>query len=127
MLRKILLLAAAGSLGTLSRAGLVWATTQVAGRHFPWGTLSVNVIGSFLAGLAVTLFEKKVFQSEDLHFLIMVGFMGAFTTFSAYMIDTAELAREGYFLKSVGNVLTQNILGISALLLGVYIGRMSGS
>jgi len=126
MLRKILLLAAAGSMGTLSRAGLVWATTQVAGRNFPWGTLSVNVLDRF-SPVSPSHFSRKSLSERGFTLHHHGRIHGAFTTFSAYMIDTAELAREGHLLKSIGNVLTQNILGIISLLLGVYIGRLSGS
>ena len=82
MWHEILWIALAGALGTLARYGLGGAVQTVLGQNFPWGTLVVNAIGCLLFGLVWTLAEERLLISGHLRFIVLVGFMGAFTTFS---------------------------------------------
>lgn len=124
MLHKLLWLALAGALGTLARYGLAGLVHRIDGISFPWGTLVVNLTGCFLAGLIWTLVEHRWPVSADTRVVIMIGFLGAFTTFSAFMLETGELARSGEWLYAVANIGLQNILGFAALFAGISLGRL---
>jgi CrcB protein len=124
MIQKLMLLALAGALGTLARywvAGLVYG---IKGAASPWGTAAVNLIGCFLAGLLWVLFESRWPVYGETRVLVLVGFMGAFTTFSAFILDTGELLRSAGWMHAAANVAMQNVFGVVALFLGVMLGRM---
>ncbi len=123
MLYKLLLLALAGSLGTLARYGLAGLIHRTAGTTFPWGTLAVNVLGCFLAGLLWSLFESRWPVTSATRTIVLVGFMGAFTTFSAYILETGALARSAEWLPAMGNIALQNGLGFIALIAGAALAR----
>ena len=119
MITRILLLSAAGAAGTLCRYGLTGLVHRFAGAGFPWGTLAVNVTGCFLAGAGWAVFETKWPAAGQARVVVMIGFMGAFTTFSSYILETQQLMRAAEWLPVAGNFLLQNSLGFLALLGGV--------
>jgi len=121
--QKIILLAIAGALGTLARYGLSAFINKIDGLTFPWGTFAVNIFGCFAAGLLWVLFENKWPVSGQTRLIILVGFMGAFTTFSAFILETSELARSAAWLQAATNILIQNGLGMAALFMGISLGR----
>jgi len=121
---KLLWLALAGATGTLARYGLAGLVHRISGASFPWGTLAVNIMGCFLAGLLWALFEHRWPVAGETRVLILVGFMGAFTTFSAFILETGELFRAAEWLQAAGNILLQNGLGFTALLIGIGLGRI---
>lgn len=124
MIQKLACLALAGACGTLCRYGLAGLVHRVDGASFPWGTLTVNLAGCFLAGLVWALFEGRWPVSGEARAVVMVGFMGAFTTFSAFILETGELVRASQWFYAAGNVVLQNGLGFAALLAGSMLGRM---
>ena len=124
MIQKLACLALAGALGTLARYGLVGFVHRTNGASFPWGTMAVNLTGCFLAGLVWTLFENRWPVSGETRTIILVGFMGAFTTFSTLILETGELLRSAEWMYAVANVAMQNVLGLAALFAGMAIGRM---
>lgn len=121
---KILFIALAGCLGTLSRYWLAGAVQKLFGASFPWGTLAVNIAGCFLAGFLWSIIEYRIQISGETRSIIFIGFMGAFTTFSAFMLETSELARNSEWLKMAANVFLQNGLGFAALFSGIVTGRI---
>lgn len=121
---KILFIALAGCLGTLSRYWLAGAVQKLFEASFPWGTLAVNLAGCFLAGFFWSLLEYRVQISGEARSILFIGFMGAFTTFSAFMLETSELARNSEWLKMAANVFLQNGLGFAALFSGIVTGRL---
>lgn len=123
MIQKLLLLALAGALGTLARYGLTMFVHRFENLSFPWGTLVVNVVGCFVAGLVWTLFESKWPVSAETRTVVLVGFMGAFTTFSAFILETGELVRSSEWLFTAANIAGQTGLGFVALIAGVGIAR----
>ncbi len=124
MLQKILLIAAAGAAGTLLRFALSGAVQKGLGSAaFPYGTLAVNVIGCFLFGLIFTLAEEKMLISSEARIILLVGFMGAFTTFSTFGFETAAFIRDSQWGFAALNVATQNITGILAIFGGIILGR----
>ncbi len=122
MVQKILLLALAGALGTIARYGLAELIQKTHNHPTLWGTLAVNLIGCFLAGLVWAAFEHRWPASQDSRMLLMIGFMGAFTTFSAIMVETGEIVRTASWLQGVGHLLLHNGLGFAALVVGVALG-----
>ncbi len=124
MIHKIGMLALAGALGTLARYGLAGLVHRFSGASFPWGTAVVNIAGCFLAGLLWAMFETRWPVSGETRTIILVGFMGAFTTFSAFILETGELARSAEWIYAAGNVAGQTGLGFIALFAGAAIGRM---
>ena len=123
MILKLSCLALAGALGTLARFGLSGFVQRVSGASFPWGTVIVNVTGCFLAGLLWSLFENRWEVSGQTRLLVLVGFMGAFTTFSTLILETSELLRSAKWMYAAINVTMQNGLGFIALFGGVALGR----
>ncbi|GFK94207.1 Putative fluoride ion transporter CrcB [Fundidesulfovibrio magnetotacticus] len=124
MLTKIALLSIAGALGTLARYWLSGAVYAVAGRDFPWGTWAVNLLGCLLFGLVWTLAEERGVFSGQARVMILTGFMGAFTTFSTLVFESAQLARDGQWLAMGLNLAGQNLLGFAAFALGVAAARI---
>lgn len=120
---KILALALAGAAGTLSRYFLAAWVQNLAGPDFPWSTWTVNILGCFFFGLVWMLCEERAYFSSEIRFIILVGFMGAFTTFSTYIFETAQLARDAQWLRVAANLAGQNILGFTALVMGMALGR----
>lgn len=124
MFVKLAVLAAAGALGTLARYGLTGAVHKLKGTAFPWGTLAVNLIGCLIAGFIWTLFEGREPVDAETRTLILVGFMGAFTTFSAFILDTSHLIRAADWTSAAANIAVQNVVGIVALFAGLALGRL---
>lgn len=120
---KLLLLFIAGGAGTLLRYGLSSLVQRHAGVSFPWGTLAVNMIGCFLFGWLWSLFEGRVEVSRELRAVVLVGFLGGFTTFSSFAFEAAGLLREGAWLAALGHLLGQNVLGVTLVFLGLAAGR----
>lgn len=120
---SLVALAAAGALGTVSRWSLAVAVQRWLGGGYPWGTLAVNVLGCFLFGMAWMLAENRSAVGQEVRIAVMVGFLGAFTTFSTYAFETHALLREGHLLTAAANLGAHNVLGIAALVLGAALVR----
>jgi CrcB protein len=121
---KLILLAAAGAAGTLARYFLGGLVQRLYGGSFPWGTFAVNMTGTFLFGLVWSLAEDRLVISGQARAVILVGFMGAFTTFSSLMFETGELMRDSQWALAFCNLALQNITGILFLFLGLMLGRL---
>lgn len=123
MLRHALFIAIGGSAGALSRYGLSKLIHISLNTSFPVGTLIINLTGSFLIGFFFELFEQTVID-PSLRGLITIGFLGAFTTFSTYSIETINLLRDGEMKQAAANILISNIAGIALAVLGIYLCRV---
>lgn len=118
-------LAVAGICGTLARYGLGgFVNSRLPGAAFPWGTLAVNGIGCFAFGLVWPLAEERLLISGETRQIVLIGFMGAFTTFSSFAFETAQLLRDAEWMLAMGNIMSQNVLGIAFMFLGMAVGRM---
>ena len=124
MLHKLVWLALAGALGTLARYGAVGLVHRFADSAFPWGTLSINVIGCFLAGLLWGLFEHRWPVHGDTRAIVFIGFLGALTTFSTFVLESGEFFRTAEWARAIGNILLQNGLGFTALFGGLAVSRV---
>ena len=120
---QLLAIAAGGALGALMR---FWASTGVyalLGRGFPWGTLVVNVGGSLLMGLLSALLIERLAASPEWRAGLLVGFLGAFTTFSTFSMETLNLIEQGAPLRAGLNMLLSVILCVGAAWAGLILGR----
>lgn len=103
-----------------------WLSSAVyaaAGRGFPYGTLAVNVLGSFLVGLLYVLMLERLSLGAEWRAFTLVGVLGAFTTFSTFSIETLNLLEQADYLKAFLNVLISVIACIGAAFIGVLIAR----
>lgn len=121
---KFVFMALAGALGTLARYSLAGFVQQFNSSFFPLGTLVVNITGCFVAGFLWTLFEGRWAVSGDVRTCVLVGFMGAFTTFSAFILETGMLVRSTEWIYAILNLLLQNGLGFGSLFAGILLGRL---
>nr|WP_321326876.1 fluoride efflux transporter CrcB [Thiomicrorhabdus sp.] len=114
-------IAMGGALGAMSRFAMSHHVYQWFGRDFAWGTLSVNVIGSFIMGLSAVLLVDKIAVSTEWRAFIMVGFLGAFTTFSTFSYETMQYIEIGELNKAVLNI------GVSVItcLVAVWLGMLA--
>ena len=90
-----ILVALGGAVGSMVRYGTGLAATRLIGPGFPWGTLIVNVAGSFVIGVFVEMIARRFNASEPARLLLVTGFLGGFTTFSSFSLDAASLMERG--------------------------------
>jgi CrcB protein len=120
---RYLLIALGGSLGALARYGVsLWVQERVAGA-FPYGTFLVNMSGCLIMGMAMTRLNEGGPASVNWRFLVPVGFIGAYTTFSSFEFETFRLIGQGLPLAAFGYVVSSVILGYLALWIGVVSAR----
>ena len=120
---KLVWLLVAGAVGALSRYALADLVQRHASAGFPFGTLAVNLVGCLLAGFLLEVLERQITISPEARVALMVGFMGAFTTFSTYLVETAGLLRDGEWVFASLNFAAQNLGGFAALLIGTALGK----
>jgi fluoride exporter len=124
VVQKILLLCCAGALGTLSRYGVSGLVQRMVGSSFPLGTFVVNLSGCLLFGLVFGLFEERIGLPSEVRFILLTGFMGAYTTFSSYMFESVTLLQHGQWLAAAGNILGQTVAGVLLTIAGLALGKM---
>lgn len=93
------------------------------GRSFPLGTLAINVTGSFLIGLLMTLFTERFQPHTNLRLLLVVGFLGGYTTFSSFEWETYAAVRDGAFWMGLANIAGSVMFGYLAVWLGALLAR----
>lgn len=124
MLANLLFIALGGGIGSVSRYLLSVGIQRLAnGFLFPFGTFSVNLLGCFLIGLLAGLAEYKGMFTPELRALLLVGFLGGFTTFSTFGYESVQLIRDGEFMLAGLNVVGQVILGLVGVWLGFVLAR----
>jgi CrcB protein len=124
MWSKLALIAVAGTVGTLSRYWLSGLIHRMFGSDFAYGTLAVNVIGCLLFGLVWALAEERMAIPVVARTVILVGFMGAFTTFSTFAFETMNYVKDNQLMLAFLNVAANCILGFAAIVSGVWIARV---
>lgn len=120
---NVLIIGIGGFAGAVSRYAVALWVGQRWGRSFPLGTLAVNVSGCFLIGLLMTLFLEKYMVSPEWRMFLIVGFLGAYTTFSTFEYETGGLLRDGELLWAGLNIILSVVFGFAALKLGELIAR----
>ncbi|WP_275098725.1 fluoride efflux transporter CrcB [Sedimenticola hydrogenitrophicus] len=115
---QVLTIAAGGAIGALMRFWVSIGIHGLFGRGFPYGTLTVNVLGSLVMGFLYILFLERMSVSPEVRGAVLVGFLGAFTTFSTFSIETINLIEQADFAKAGLNM----FLSVSASLLACWAG-----
>jgi len=116
---KWVILAVAGALGTLARVGMSTTVQRCVASSFPWGVTAVNLTGSLLFGVLFALISSRFPDHPHAQQFFLVGFLGAFTTFSTLMFDTVRLMQSGQMLSALGLLLLQNGLGLVCFWVGL--------
>jgi fluoride exporter len=119
-MNHVLAVALGGAIGSVLRFGLSHAVQALAGRHFPSGTLVVNVVGCLLMGFLFVCSERG---DAVLRTGVLVGVLGGFTTFSAFSIETWGLLQQGAWFRAGAYILLSVVLCIAATWFGVRLGR----
>ena len=124
---KLILLMSAGGGGTVARYLLSTAVQKFITGGFPWGTLAINVLGSFAFGFIWAVVGVHNGPSTQLRLLLLVGFMGGFTTFSSFAFETTKIFDDSGWWLAAANILMQNVFGIAAVISGIALGRLLNS
>ena len=120
---KLLYMSLAGALGTLARYGLSGVVQRWTTPSFPWGTTVVNLLGCFIFGFVWELTSERFLISGELHICILIGFLGAFTTFSSFIFESGKLFADGELLIGIGYMLIQNVFGLALFFTGLVLAR----
>jgi len=120
---KWILLISGGALGATARYIFSGLIVQILGARFPFGTLFVNIIGCFLAGIILVVAEEKFLLSANIQMFLLGGFLGAFTTYSTYIIESFNLFKNGEWWLVFINLFGSIILGILFFYFGMICTR----
>lgn len=116
---NLLIIGLGGALGALLRFGITDLMARAVGRGFPYGTLTVNVLGSLIMGCVFVLVQQEVLNANNWRPFIMVGMLGALTTFSSFSLDSLLLMEQGQWLKAMLNVSLNVVCCIMVTYLGM--------
>ena len=122
-MQQLLAIAGGGALGAILRFLMSSHIYRLFGRDFPYGTLAVNILGSFLMGIFFIFIIERGMLSAEWRSIIIVGFLGAFTTFSTFSIETLTLLESGELSRAVLNIFLSVALCLAATWLGLLMGR----
>ncbi len=117
-----LMVVAGGALGTLARYLISLAALPIS-QNLPWGTIGINILGSFIIGLfgTLTLAHGRYPVAENIRLFVMIGFCGGFTTFSSFSLQTLDLLRNGAMVRAAINIVASVVLCVAAVALGHFI------
>ena len=125
MLKTLLIIGTGGFLGSISRYGVTVLTTKWWGNAFPWGTLTVNIIGSFLIGIIYGLAVQNDWLTAEMRLFLAIGFCGSFTTFSTFSYDIIQMINTGHFIYTSLYVAGSILLGILAVFAGIGLFKIA--
>lgn len=120
---NILLAAVGGAIGSVLRYLVGVFTLRWFGPAFPWGTLAVNIVGSFIIGLMVEMIARRFNASMELRVFIVTGIIGGFTTWSSFSLDTMVLFERGAIAAAAAYVIGSLVLSFAAVFAGLALGR----
>ncbi len=120
---NILLAAFGGAIGSVLRYLVGVFSVRWFGPSFPWGTLAVNVLGSFIIGLMVEMIARRFSASMELRVFIVTGILGGFTTWSSFSLDTMVLFERGAIAAAAAYVIGSLVVSFAAVFAGLALGR----
>jgi CrcB protein len=120
----IMAIAGGGALGALARYGVQHLVQQLWSGRFPMGILVANTLGSLLVGLLFVLLSEKGVLAASWRPFLIIGLLGAFTTFSTFSLDTIHLLGEGQWLLAIANISLNLGLGLVAVSTGIAVARV---
>lgn len=122
-MNQMFLVAIGGAIGSVCRYLVgVWTLRQF-GPNFPWGTLAVNVVGSFAIGFLAELIVRRFGASPEMRLFLITGILGGFTTFSAFSLDLISLLERGSTAAGVTYLVASVAISLGAVLAGLALGR----
>ncbi|HAJ75178.1 MAG TPA: fluoride efflux transporter CrcB [Gammaproteobacteria bacterium] len=124
MLSTYLAIAFGGALGAVSRYWLSSAVERFNGGSFPMGTFAVNLLGSFLIGMLFILFAEKMALAEQWRPVLVIGFLGAMTTFSTFSLDALLLFQQGHYNTALFYILSSVVVCLFAAFAGMQVSRI---
>lgn len=110
-------------MGTLSRFAVATFFDDRAQGAFPWGTFAVNMAGCLVYGFIYSALEERLDWPGDLRGIALTGFLGAFTTYSTFAFNSATLLRDSQWALAAANIVSQNVLGVALIFLGLLLGK----
>jgi CrcB protein len=113
-----------GALGAMARYGVSTLVFDASSQRFPYATLSVNVLGSFLMGILFVVIAEKGLLPPEMRSILMVGFLGAFTTFSTFSLDALGLWQNGHLLLALVYAMGTVVLCLAAISVAVWLTRL---
>lgn len=123
-MQMLIAIAAGGAIGALARHYAAGAVTRAFGFGFPYGTFTVNMVGSLLMGVLITAFALKFENSEELRGFLTVGLLGSFTTFSTFSLEGALLIQRGDWQGVILYMGGSLVLGLASLFVGMWLGKI---
>ena len=124
MIKACLLVAAGGAFGAIGRYLVTTGAAAWLGGGFPWGTLIVNVAGSFVLGIVIAALSVAWSPPAEMRLFLVTGFLGAFTTFSAFSLDVVAMFERGHHLPGTLYVVASVALSVLGLLAGLRLMRL---
>lgn len=121
---QILAVALGGAIGSVLRYATTLGMTRLAGAGFPFGTLLVNVAGCLLAGLIFGIAESRAALTPIVRLLLLTGFLGGYTTFSTFAVETLTLLQEGSWIAALGSFAGNILIGGAFAFAGICLGRV---
>ena len=112
-----------GLIGANARYALTKTMVARFGDSYPWGTFAINVTGAFLIGLLLTLLTERSVGDPTMRLVLIVGFLGGYTTFSSYTFEAIAMAERGNWFGASTYVLGSNGLGLLACVAGIALAR----
>jgi fluoride exporter len=125
LLTRYAMIALGGALGALARYQVALSIQSRILSAFPWGTFVVNISGCFAMGAITSVLSQRIGLSENWRYLIPVGFIGAYTTFSTFELETYRAMTQGTSLVALMNIAASVVVGYAALWLGIITARLA--
>ena len=122
-MNHIILVAVGGAIGSVARYLTGQYTTRTFGPNFPWGTLAVNIVGSLAIGIFAELIARRFGASAEMWLFIITGFLGGFTTFSAFSLDVAVMVERGDLALALTYVVASMLVSLFAVFAGLALMR----
>lgn len=120
----LILIGLGGFAGAIARYLVDGIVADRTGGSFPWGTLVINASGSFALGLLFALTADRAILPAEIRGPVLIGFLGAYTTFSTYMLESWRLAESGAIALAFANLAGSTIVGLVAVVIGLTLGRL---
>lgn len=120
----LFLIGIGGFAGAIARYLVDGAVSERTGGAFPWGTLAVNLTGSFVLGLLFALTAERAVLPAEIRGPLLIGFIGAYTTFSTFMLESWRLIEDGAIALALANLVGATLLGLLAVAAGLTLGRL---
>ena len=121
--QMLLAVAAGGALGSMGRYVVGVLMARLLGAGFPWGTLTVNIVGSFVMGLLIEAAALRGVLSAEARAFVFVGVLGGFTTFSSFSLDVVTLVQRDEVWAAGAYLAATLVVGVFALVLGLFVAR----